>query len=43
MRSMRVDLGVQVAHSDAELEQVVGEVFGHLLGERGDEHTVAAW
>ncbi len=25
-----------------ELEQVVGEVLGHLLGERGDEHPVAA-
>ena len=36
----RVDLGVQVAHADAELEQVVGEVLGHLLRERGDEHAL---
>ncbi len=38
----RVDLAVQVAHADAELEQVVGEVLGHLLGERGDEHPLVA-
>jgi hypothetical protein len=38
----RVDLGVQVAHPDAELEQVVGEVLGHLLGERGDQHALVA-
>ena len=25
----------------ALLEQVVGEVLGHLLGERGDQHAVA--
>ena len=37
-----VDLGVQVAHLHAQLEQVVGEVLGHLLGERGDQHAVAA-
>ena len=36
-----VDLAVQVADPDAELEQVVGEVLGHLLGERGDQHPVA--
>ena len=36
----RVDLAVQVAHPDAQLEQVVGEVLGHLLGERGDEHPL---
>src|SRR6266545_2139578 len=30
----RVDLGVQVAHAQAHLEQVVGEVLGHLLGQR---------
>ena len=38
----RVDLGVQVAHPDAELEQVVGEVLGHLLGQRGDQHPLVA-
>ena len=36
----RVDLAVQVAHADAELEEVVGEVLGHLLRERGDEHPL---
>ena len=36
-----VDLAVEVAHPHAQLEQVVGEVLGHLLGERGDEHPVA--
>ena len=38
----RVDLAVQVPHPDAELEQVVGEVLGHLLRERGDEHALVA-
>ena len=36
-----VDLGVQVADPHAQLEQVVGEVLGHLLGERGDQDAVA--
>ncbi len=36
--AQRVDLGVQVAHPDAHLQQVVGEVFGHLLGQRRDQH-----
>ena len=40
--AQRVDLGVQVAHPDAELEQVVGEVLGHLLGQRGDEDALVA-
>jgi hypothetical protein len=40
--AQRVDLGVQVAHLDAQLEQVVGEVLGHLLGERGDQHPLVA-
>jgi hypothetical protein len=38
--AQRVDLGVQVAHPDAVLEQVVGEVLGHLLGQRGDQHPL---
>src|SRR5215210_4151577 len=29
-----VDLRVEVTHPNAELQQVVGEVLGHLLGER---------
>ena len=41
MRWMVSMFGVQVAHPQALLEQVVGEVLGHLLGERGDEHPVA--
>ena len=36
----RVDLGVEVADPHAQLEQVVGEVLGHLLGERGDQHPL---
>ena len=38
----RFDIRVQVAHLDAVLVQVVGQVFGHPLGERGDQHTLAA-
>ena len=36
----RVDLAVQVPDADAELDEVVGEVLRHLLGERGDEHAL---
>ena len=36
----RVDVGVEVPDPQALLEQVVGEVLGHLLGERGDEHPL---
>ena len=36
-----VDVGVQVAHPQALLEEVVGEVLGHLLRQRRDEHPVA--
>jgi hypothetical protein len=32
---------VQVAHADAEVPVVVGEVLGHALGERGDQHPLA--
>ena len=35
--AQRVDLGVQVADPDAVLQQVVGQVLGHLLGQRGDQ------
>ena len=42
----RVDLGVQVARADPRLEQVVGQVLGHLLRQRRDEdalpHLLAA-
>ena len=40
--AQRVDLGVEVAHADAELEEVVGEVLRHLLRERGDKHPLVA-
>ena len=33
---------MQVAAAQTHLEQVVGEVLGHLLGEGGDEHPLAA-
>ena len=32
-----VDVGVEVADFNAGVEEVVGEVFGHFLGEGGDE------
>ena len=38
----RVDLRVEVARADAGLEQVVGEVLGHLLRERRDERPLAS-
>ena len=41
MRSTRVDLGVQVARTDACLEQVVGEILGHLLRQGRDEDALA--
>ena len=37
-----VDVRVDVADLHAEVLQVVGQVLGHLLGERRDEHAVAA-
>ena len=36
-----VDVGVQIAHPQTLLEQVLGEILRHLLGERGDQHTLA--
>jgi hypothetical protein len=36
----RLDFAVQVAHLEAVLEQIVGEVFGHLLRERRDQHAL---
>ena len=33
---------MQVLHLDPELAQVVGEVFGHALGERRDDRPLAA-
>ena len=37
----RVDVGMHVAHADALLMHVFGEVLGHPLGEHGDERAVA--
>jgi hypothetical protein len=31
---------VQVPHPDPVLQQVVGEILGHLLGERGDQYPL---
>jgi hypothetical protein len=36
-----VDVRMHVAHADALLVQVFGEVLGHALGQRGDEDAVA--
>ena len=36
----RVDVGMHVAHAHALLVHVFGEVFGHALGQHGDEHAV---
>ena len=36
------DLGVHVAAADADLGVVAGEVFGHALGEGGDEDALVA-
>ena len=38
----RVDLGVQVVDLDAHLAQVVGQVLGHPLGQRGHQRPLAA-
>ena len=37
----RLDVRVQVAHPHAELVVVLRQVFGHPLGQRGDEHALA--
>ena len=37
----RVDVGVHVAHAQALLVHVLGEVLGHLLGQHGDQGAVA--
>ena len=38
----RVDVRVQIAHLDAVLVEVVGEVLGHPLGQRRHQHALAA-
>src|SRR5690606_9064240 len=37
----RLDIGVHVAHADARLVHVFGQILGHALGERGHERAVA--
>ena len=36
-----LDVGVDVAHADAGLVQVFGQILGHALGQRGDQHALA--
>ena len=31
---------MEIAHPHAVLRQIVGEIFGHALGERGHEHPL---
>ena len=38
-----VDLGVQVTNPDTHLEQVVGQVLGHLLGQGGHQRALVAF
>ena len=37
----RVDVGMQVAHPHLVIGQEVGEILGHALGERGDQHPMS--
>ena len=37
----RLDVGVHVAHADALLVHVLGQILGHALGERSDQHAIA--
>src|SRR5690606_32532319 len=36
----RIDVGMQVAYLQADLGHVFGQVFGHALGQRGDQNAV---
>ena len=36
----RIDVAVQVAHLQADVAQVIGQVFRGALGQRGDEHAL---
>jgi DNA-binding FrmR family transcriptional regulator len=40
--AQRVDVGVQVAHAHPVLAEEVGELLGHLLRQRRDEHALVA-
>ena len=37
----RLDVGMHVAHADAVLVQVFGQVLGHALGQHGDQRAIA--
>jgi hypothetical protein len=37
----RVDVGVHVAHADALLVQIFGQVLGHALGQHRDQRAIA--
>ncbi len=36
-----VDIRMQVAHPNSVFSQVLGEVLGHALGQRGHQHAIA--
>src|SRR5690606_25975015 len=36
----RIDIGVQIANLDAVLSEVIGQVFGHALGQGGDQYAL---
>ena len=38
----RCDVGMHVTRFQAAIEEVVGQIFRHLLGERGDKRTLVA-
>ena len=38
----RLDLGVQVAALHADFGVILGQIFGHALGQRGHQHALAA-
>ncbi len=38
----RIHIRVQIAHAHAVFAQVVGELLGHALGQRGHQHTLVA-
>ena len=35
-----LDIGMEIAHADAEVVVVVGQILGHLLGQAGDENAL---
>ena len=35
-----VDVAVQVAHLDTVVAQIIGQLLGHALGQRGDQHPL---